>query len=98
MHFGPSRDGLCLSFIGNVDVCPFSLSRSPRRSRFVSHVLSLLSLFLAPLVFRSLSLRFLISFFSISLPPCADVFFLAAAAAAGRVSPPPPRPAWAWAW
>ena len=84
MHFGPSRDGLCLSFIGNVDVCPFSLSRSPRRSRFVSLILSSLLFFIVLLVFRSLFLslslsllvsfiRF-ISFFSISLPPCADAF------------------------
>ena len=29
MPFVPSRDGLCLSFIGNVDVCPFSLSLVP---------------------------------------------------------------------
>ena len=35
MPFVPSRDGLCLSFIGHVNVCPFSLSRSPRCSRFV---------------------------------------------------------------
>ena len=43
-------------------------------------------------LFLSLSLFvFFISFFSISLPPCADVFSGAAAAAAGRVSPPPPR-------
>ena len=64
MHFGPSRDGLCLSFIGNVDVCPFSLSRSPRRFRFVSLILSSLSCFLVLLVFRSLFLSL-----SLSLSP-----------------------------
>ena len=64
MHFGPSRDGLCLSFIGNVDVCPFSLSRSPRRSRFVSLILSSLLFFIVLLVFRSLFLSL-----SLSLSP-----------------------------
>ena len=62
MYFGPSRDGLCLYFIGNVDVCPFSLSRSPRRSRFVSLIISSLSFFLVLLVFRSF-------FLSLSLSP-----------------------------
>ena len=66
MHFGPSRDGLCLSFIGNVDVCPFSLSRSPRRSRFVSLILSSLLFFIVLLVFRSL---FLSLSLSLSLSP-----------------------------
>ena len=50
MPFVPSRDGLCLSFIGHVNVCPFSLSRSPRCSRFVFLVFSSLSYFLALIV------------------------------------------------
>ena len=29
MPFVPSRDGFCFSFIGNVNVCPFSLSLVP---------------------------------------------------------------------
>ena len=57
----PSRDGLCLSFIGNVSVCPFSLSRSPRCSRFVSLALSSFSHIIALLVFRALSLCRLLS-------------------------------------
>ena len=74
MPFVPSRDGLCFSFIGNVDVCPFSLSRSPRCSRFVFLALSSLSYFLL-LVFDPLVFIY---------------FPGAAAAAAGRGSPPPP--------
>ena len=73
-HFGPSRDGLCLSFIGHVNVCPFSLSRSPRCSRFVFLVFSSLLYFLL-LVFDPLGVIY---------------FPGAAAAAAGRGSPPPP--------
>ena len=75
MPFVPSRDGLCLSFIGHVNVCPFSLSRSPRCSRFVFLVFSSLSYFLL-LVFDLLVFIY---------------FPGAAAAAAGRGSPPPPK-------
>ena len=53
MPFVPSRDGLCLSFIGNVNVCPFSLSRSPGCSRFVFLALSSLSVFLALIVWET---------------------------------------------
>ena len=74
MPFVPSRDGLCFSFIGNVNVCPFSLSRSPCCSRFVFLALSSLSYFLL-LVFDPLVFIY---------------FPGAAAAAAGRGSPPPP--------
>ena len=74
MPFVPSRDGLCFSSIGNVNVCPFSLSRSPCCSRFVFLALSSLSYFLL-LVFDPLVFIY---------------FPGAAAAAAGRGSPPPP--------
>ena len=54
MPFVPSRDGPCFYFIGNVDVCPFSLSRSPRCSRFVFLAFSSLSYFLALIVWASM--------------------------------------------
>ena len=57
MPFVPSRDGLCLSFIGHVNVCPFSLSRSPRCSRFVFLVFSSLSYFLALFVWGTRGFR-----------------------------------------
>ena len=53
MPFVPSRDGLCFSFIGNLDVCPFSLSCSPRCSRFVFLALSSLSYFLVLIVWET---------------------------------------------
>ena len=85
MPFVPSRDGLCFSFIGNVDVCPFSLSRSPRCSRFVFLALSSLSYFLAFLVWGPRGFLLLI------FDPLVFIYFPgAAAAAAGRGSPPPP--------
>ncbi len=81
----PSRDGLCLSFIGNVNVCPFSLSRSPRCSRFVFLVFSSLSYFLALIVWGTRGFLLLI------FDPLVFIYFPgAAAAAAGRGSPPPP--------
>ena len=85
MPFVPSRDGLCFSFIGNVDVCPFSLSRSPRCSRFVFLALSSLSYFLALIVWETRGFLLLI------FDPLVFIYFPgAAAAAAGRGSPPPP--------
>ena len=86
MPFVPSRDGLCLSFIGNVNVCPFSLSRSPRCSRFVFLVFSSLSYFLALIVWGTRG--FLLLIFD---PLVFKYFPGAAAAAAGRGSPPPPQ-------
>ena len=85
MPFVPSRDGLCLSFIGHVNVCPFSLSRSPRCSRFVFLVFSSLSYFLALIVWGTRGFLLLI------FDPLVFIYFPgAAAAAAGRGSPPPP--------
>ena len=84
MPFVPSRDGLCLSFIGHVNVCPFSLSRSPRCSRFVFLVFSSLSYFLALIVWGTRGFLLLI------FDPLVFIYFPgAAAAAAGRGSPPP---------
>ena len=85
MPFVPSRDGLCFSFIGNVNVCPFSLTRSPRCSRFVFLALSSLSYFLAFLIWETRCFLLLI------FGPLVFIYFPgAAAAAAGRGSPPPP--------
>ena len=85
MPFVPSRDGLCLSFIGHVNVCPFSLSRSPRCSRFVFLVFSSLSYFLALIVWGTRGFLLLI------FDALVFIYFPgAAAAAAGRGSPPPP--------
>ena len=79
MPFVPSRDGLCLSFIGHVNVCPFSLSRSPRCSRFVFLVFSSLSYFLALIVWETRGFLLLI------FDPLVFIYFPgAAAAAAGR--------------
>ena len=86
MPFVPSRDGLCLSFIGHVNVCPFSLSRAPRCSRFVFLVFSSLSYFLALIVWGTRGFLLLI------FDPLVFIYSPgAAAAAAGRGSPPPPK-------
>ena len=86
MPFVPSRDGLCFSFIGNVDVFPYSHSRSTRGSRFVFLALSSLSYFLALIVWETRGFLLLI------FDPLVFIYFPgAAAAAAGRGSPPPPR-------
>ena len=93
MPFVPSRDGLCLSFIGHVNVCPFSLSRSPRCSRFVFLVFSSLSYFLALIVWGTRGFLLLI------FDPLVSIYFPgAAAAAAGRGSPPPPGAACVSGW
>ena len=86
MPFVPSRDGLCFSFIGNVYVSLFSLSRSPRCARFVFLALSSLSYFLALIVWGTRGFLLLI------FDPLVFIYFPgAAAAAAGRGSPPTPR-------
>ena len=65
--FGRPRDGLSLSFFVDVYVCPFSLSRSPHRSRFVSLFLSSLLFFLVSSIFSlSLSLSLSLSSFPLS--------------------------------
>ena len=73
MPFVPSRDGLCLSFIGHVNVCPFSLSRSPRCSRVVFLVFSSLSYFLALIVWGTRGFLLLIFRGRRQLPQAGEV-------------------------